>query len=146
MATDPCYNRFFEYITDPVQRNSLRQQWSQMLNAGLSNADLRILLDKYPDFRFAVQELIRNRIADDQYLDYPEKIKEFATIFPEFKQLVDQQIKALPELRRMREFMRKIKEENKQDEEQVRKMYEARFAEEQAKMWDYRNGPPSSYF
>ncbi|CCI04890.1 hypothetical protein MICAC_610005 [Microcystis aeruginosa PCC 9443] len=38
------YNDCFEHITDPVQRNSVRQQWLQMLNGGLSVADVRMLL------------------------------------------------------------------------------------------------------
>lgn len=38
------YNDCFDHITDPVQRNSVRQQWLQMLNGGLSVADVRMLL------------------------------------------------------------------------------------------------------
>lgn len=38
------YDSDFDHITDPVQRNSVRQQWLQMLNGGLSVADVRMLL------------------------------------------------------------------------------------------------------
>jgi hypothetical protein len=38
------YDKCFDHITDPVQRNSVRQQWLQMVDGGLSVADVRILL------------------------------------------------------------------------------------------------------
>ena len=38
------YDDCFEHITDPVQRNSVRQQWLQMVCGGLFVADVRILL------------------------------------------------------------------------------------------------------
>ena len=38
------YDNCFDHITDPVQRNSVRQQWLQMIDGGLSVADVRILL------------------------------------------------------------------------------------------------------
>ena len=38
------YDNCFDHITDPVQRNSVRQQWLQMVDGGLSVADVRILL------------------------------------------------------------------------------------------------------
>jgi hypothetical protein len=52
------YDNCFDHITDPVQRNSVRQQWLQMIDGGLSVADVRILLDKYPDFRLAKSFLL----------------------------------------------------------------------------------------
>jgi hypothetical protein len=42
------YDNCFDHITDPVQRNSVRQQWLQI--------DVRMLLDKYPDFRLAISD------------------------------------------------------------------------------------------
>ncbi|WP_419548243.1 hypothetical protein [Microcystis sp.] len=38
------YDNCFDHITDPVQRNSVRQQWLQMVCGGLFVADVRILL------------------------------------------------------------------------------------------------------
>ena len=38
------YDKCFDHITDPVQRNSVRQQWLQMVCGGLFVADVRILL------------------------------------------------------------------------------------------------------
>ncbi|WP_233271220.1 hypothetical protein [Microcystis aeruginosa] len=52
------YDNCFDHITDPVQRNSVRQQWLQMLGGGLSMADVRMLLDKSPDFRVAISRWI----------------------------------------------------------------------------------------
>ena len=52
------YDNCFDHITDPVQRNSVRQQRLQMIDGGLSVADVRILLDKYPDFRLAKSFLL----------------------------------------------------------------------------------------
>ncbi|CCI24524.1 hypothetical protein [Microcystis aeruginosa] len=37
------YDNCFDHITDPVQRNSVRQQWLQMVCGGLSVADVRML-------------------------------------------------------------------------------------------------------
>ncbi|GCA75967.1 hypothetical protein MiTe_02805 [Microcystis aeruginosa NIES-2520] len=39
------YDDCFDHITDPVQRNSVRQQWLQMVDGGLSIADVRMLLE-----------------------------------------------------------------------------------------------------
>jgi hypothetical protein len=38
------YDKCFDHITDPVQRNSVRQQWLQMVDGGLSMAYVRMLL------------------------------------------------------------------------------------------------------
>jgi hypothetical protein len=37
------YDKCFDHITDPVQRNSVRRQWLQMVDGGLSVADVRML-------------------------------------------------------------------------------------------------------
>jgi len=55
------YDDCFDHITDPVQRNSVRQQWLQMVDGGLSIADVRMLLDKYPDFRFVIGRWISTK-------------------------------------------------------------------------------------
>ena len=80
------YDKCFDHITDPVQRNSVRQQWLQMLDGGLSVADVRMLLDKYPDFRFAISRWIPCQPASLGFsYDTMDRLKDFVATLPEFK-------------------------------------------------------------
>ncbi|WP_430012886.1 hypothetical protein ACQY1Y_12855 [Microcystis ichthyoblabe FBCC-A1114] len=79
------YDDCFDHITDPVQRNSVRQQWLQMLDGGLSVADVRMLLDKYPDFRFAVEEFVERH---GLLLIHQNGLTEVINALPEFKKIV----------------------------------------------------------
>jgi len=90
------YDKCFDHITDPVQRNSVRQQWLQMVDGGLSAADVRILLEKYPDFRVAISQWIS---ATPESLgfsyDTMDRLKEFVATLPEFKDVFDKYVSKL---------------------------------------------------
>ena len=90
------YDDCFDHITDPVQRNSVRQQWLQMVDGGLSAADVRILLEKYPDFRVAISQWIS---ATPESLgfsyDTMDRLKEFVATLPEFKDVFDKYVSEL---------------------------------------------------
>ena len=90
------YDNCFDHITDPVQRNSVRQQWLQMLDGGLSVADVRMLLDKYPDFRLAISHLIRRQPSSFGFsYDTMDRLKEFVATLPEFKDVFDKYVSNL---------------------------------------------------
>jgi DNA-binding transcriptional MerR regulator len=93
------YDDCFEHITDPVQRNSVRQQWLQMLDGGLSVADVRMLLDKYPDFRFAISKWISTVFPKSLGFSYDtmDRLKEFVATLPEFKDVFDKYVSNLEE-------------------------------------------------
>jgi hypothetical protein len=93
------YDNCFDHITDPVQRNSVRQQWLQMLGGGLSIADVRMLLDKYPDFRFAISRWISSvQPASLGFShDTMDRLKEFLATLPEFKDVFDKYVSNLEE-------------------------------------------------
>lgn len=76
------YDKCFDHITDPVQRNSVRQQWLQMVKGGLSISDLRVLLDQYSDFRLAVEEFVKKAAM---LLIYQNGLTEVVNTLPEFK-------------------------------------------------------------
>ncbi len=90
------FDNCFDHITDPVQRNSVRQQWLQMVDGGLSAADVRILLEKYPDFRVAISQWIS---ATPESLgfsyDTMDRLKEFVATLPEFKDVFDKYVSEL---------------------------------------------------
>jgi len=90
------FDNCFDHITDPVQRNSVRQQWLQMVGGGLSAADVRILLEKYPDFRVAISQWIS---ATPESLgfsyDTMDRLKEFVATLPEFKDVFDKYVSEL---------------------------------------------------
>ena len=92
------FDNCFDHITDPVQRNSVRQQWLQMVDGGLSAADVRILLEKYPDFRVAISQWIS---ATPESLgfsyDTMDRLKEFVATLPEFKDVFDKYVSNLEE-------------------------------------------------
>ncbi len=90
------YDDCFDHITDPVQRNSVRQQWLQMVDGGLSVADVRMLLDKYPDFRFAISRWISYQPASLGFsYDTMDRLKEFLATLPEFKYVFDKYVSNL---------------------------------------------------
>jgi hypothetical protein len=91
------YDDCFDHITDPVQRNSVRQQWLQMLDGGLSVADVRMLLDKYPDFRFAISKWISTVFPKSLGFSYDtmDRLKEFVATLPEFKDVFDKYVSQL---------------------------------------------------
>ena len=93
------YDDCFDHITDPVQRNSVRQQWLQMLGGGLSIADVRMLLDKYPDFRFAISKWISTVFPKSLGFSYDtmDRLKEFVATLPEFKDVFDKYVSNLEE-------------------------------------------------
>ena len=93
------YDNCFDHITDPVQRNSVRQQWLQMLDGGLSVADVRMLLDKYPDFRFAISKWISTVFPKSLGFSYDtmDRLKEFVATLPEFKDVFDKYVSNLEE-------------------------------------------------
>ncbi|EPF24146.1 hypothetical protein [Microcystis aeruginosa] len=93
------YDDCFDHITDPVQRNSVRQQWLQMLDGGLSVADVRMLLDKYPDFRFAISKWISTVFPKSLGFSYDtmDRLKEFVATLPEFKDVFDKYVSNLEE-------------------------------------------------
>ena len=93
------YDDCFDHITDPVQRNSVRQQWLQMLDGGLSVADVRMLLDKYPDFRFAISKWISTVFPKSLGFSYDtmDRLKEFVATLPEFKDVFDKYVSNLAE-------------------------------------------------
>ena len=93
------YDDCFEHITDPVQRNSVCQQWLQMLDGGLSVADVRMLLDKYPDFRFAISKWISTVFPKSLGFSYDtmDRLKEFVATLPEFKDVFDKYVSNLEE-------------------------------------------------
>jgi len=78
------YDNCFNHITDPVQRNSGRQQWLQMVEGGLSISDLRVLLDQYSDFRLAVEEFVKQ---GGLLLLYQHGLTEVVNTLPEFKKI-----------------------------------------------------------
>jgi DNA-binding transcriptional MerR regulator len=90
------YDDCFDHITDPVQRNSVRQQWLQMLDGGLSVADVRMLLDKYPDFRFAISRWISEKpISLGFHYGTMDRLKDFVATLPEFKDVFDKYVSKL---------------------------------------------------
>jgi len=90
------YDDCFEHITDPVQRNSVRQQWLQMVDGGLSVADVRRLLDKYPDFRLAISRWISAKPASIGFhYETMDRLRDFVVILPEFKDVFDKYISEL---------------------------------------------------
>ena len=90
------YDKCFDHITDPVQRNPVRQQWLQMLEGGLSIADVRMLLDKYPDFRFAISRWISAQPASLGFgYNTMDRLKEFVATLPEFKHIFDNYVSNL---------------------------------------------------
>ncbi len=93
------YDDCFDHITDPVQRNSVRQQWLQMLDGGLSVADVMMLLDKYPDFRFAISKWISTVFPKSLGFSYDtmDRLKEFVATLPEFKDVFDKYVSNLEE-------------------------------------------------
>ena len=93
------YDNCFEHITDPVQRNSVRQQWLQIVDGGLSVADVRMLLDKYPDFRFAISKWISTVFPKSLGFSYDtmDRLKEFVATLPEFKDVFDKYVSNLEE-------------------------------------------------
>ena len=93
------YDDCFDHITDPVQRNSVRQQWLQMVCGGLSVADVRMLLDKYPDFRFAISKWISTVFPKSLGFSYDtmDRLKEFVATLPEFKDVFDKYVSNLEE-------------------------------------------------
>ena len=90
------FDNCFDHITDPVQQNSVRQQWLQMVDGGLSAADVRIILEKYPDFRVAISQWIS---ATPESLgfsyDTMDRLKEFVATLPEFKDVFDKYVSEL---------------------------------------------------
>jgi hypothetical protein len=93
------YHNCFDHITDPVQRNSVRQQWYQLLYGGLSVADVRMLLDKYLDFRFAISRWIPCQPANLGFsYDTMDILKEFVATLPEFKDVFDKYVSELVSL------------------------------------------------
>ena len=93
------YDDCFDHITDPVQRNSVRQQWLQIVDGGLSVADVRMLLDKYPDFRFAISKWISTVFPKSLGFSYDtmDRLKEFVATLPEFKDVFDKYVSNLEE-------------------------------------------------
>jgi DNA-binding transcriptional MerR regulator len=93
------YDDCFDHFTDTVQRNSVRQQWLQMLDGGLSVADVRMLLDKYPDFRFAISKWISTVFPKSLGFSYDtmDRLKEFVATLPEFKDVFDKYVSNLEE-------------------------------------------------
>jgi DNA-binding transcriptional MerR regulator len=90
------YDDCFDHITDPVQRNSVRQQWLQMVDGGLSIADVRMLLDKYPDFRFVIGRWISTKPESLGFGDNTiDRLKEFVATLPEFKDVFDKYVSQL---------------------------------------------------
>ena len=90
------YDDCFDHITDPVQRNSVRQQWLQMVDGGLSIADVRMLLDKYPDFRFAISRWISEKpISLGFSYGTMHRLKDFVATLPEFKDVFDKYVSQL---------------------------------------------------
>ena len=90
------YDDCFEHITDPVQRNSVCQQWLQIVDGGLSVADVRILLDKYPDFRFAISRWISEKpISLGFSYGTMHRLKDFVATLPEFKDVFDKYVSKL---------------------------------------------------
>ena len=80
-----------------VQRNSVRQQWLQMVCGGLFVADVRMLLDKYPDFRFAISKWISTVFPKSLGFSYDtmDRLKEFVATLPEFKDVFDEYVSNL---------------------------------------------------